>query len=507
MDVPTLASVSRLDGTRDEKVCRQFMVDAEAALRGDGECCLMRRTADGLHVTLSYANGSVLRGVVPSDAGRAPFAVVEDAELTGPDGTTIVGQMREHDFAGQVLVTFRSTDLEDSTYAGTMRHGAPHGPGTLTTRSAIMRGDWTDGRMSGPCVVRFDQPGALLGEWLERLLAAPPGPAEPAADRAEADERAMTRERASHAAHERAAAERLVAEEMSSAPYSTEPIRRLGARPPRAVTPVSTARARLALAAINGSPSTPQGEQLRAWMEERLGASSQPAYSASSTSPHATPERMSLAALVQSRHDRDRDRDGDHDRLLAARTPVPSQSNNNTAAFPPAPPPPAPIAQVRAAPSADEAARRVDECQRQRGEHKYIFEGEMREGLFDGPGVLAGPEFGYVGEFRAGVPQGAGVLCQPAMVAQSFAVRYRDGRLVEKLAPDSQAAELRRQVAELKRAASTDTNTCKICYDAPANVLLTPCRHLVTCHGCDARIQRCPVCRASIDAHIVVLRQ
>ena len=39
---------------------------------------------------------------------------------------------------------------------------------------------------------------------------------------------------------------------------------------------------------------------------------------------------------------------------------------------------------------------------------------------------------------------------------------------------------------------------CKICLDARVGKLFLPCRHLVCCEECSARVRKCPLCRERI---------
>ena len=45
---------------------------------------------------------------------------------------------------------------------------------------------------------------------------------------------------------------------------------------------------------------------------------------------------------------------------------------------------------------------------------------------------------------------------------------------------------------------------CKICYDRPIEVLLFPCKHLVTCQICGSLCSTCPLCRTRVTESIRV---
>lgn len=52
-----------------------------------------------------------------------------------------------------------------------------------------------------------------------------------------------------------------------------------------------------------------------------------------------------------------------------------------------------------------------------------------------------------------------------------------------------------------------DISTCVVCLTAPRNVLLLPCRHIVTCEKCTDALSRpifCPVCREMVDSNLPV---
>ena len=46
----------------------------------------------------------------------------------------------------------------------------------------------------------------------------------------------------------------------------------------------------------------------------------------------------------------------------------------------------------------------------------------------------------------------------------------------------------------------TEKYVCKICYNDPATIIYLPCRHLICCAGCNAKLGRnCPMCRTFIE--------
>ena len=53
---------------------------------------------------------------------------------------------------------------------------------------------------------------------------------------------------------------------------------------------------------------------------------------------------------------------------------------------------------------------------------------------------------------------------------------------------------------------TSDRSLCKICLDAPIDMLLMPCRHLCCCQDCASKLNECPICRAVISDRISVYR-
>jgi hypothetical protein len=51
-----------------------------------------------------------------------------------------------------------------------------------------------------------------------------------------------------------------------------------------------------------------------------------------------------------------------------------------------------------------------------------------------------------------------------------------------------------------------DDHICKICYEHPANSVVLPCSHQVTCIDCAAELQICCVCRTEIKQVIKVYK-
>ena len=69
-----------------------------------------------------------------------------------------------------------------------------------------------------------------------------------------------------------------------------------------------------------------------------------------------------------------------------------------------------------------------------------------------------------------------------------------------------QIRDLKTQVAELKEkreepgATRRIAGTCAICFDAPANHIVTPCGHLCACGACLPKCERCPICRGPMES-------
>ena len=51
-----------------------------------------------------------------------------------------------------------------------------------------------------------------------------------------------------------------------------------------------------------------------------------------------------------------------------------------------------------------------------------------------------------------------------------------------------------------------DAALCKICYDAPLDAVLLPCRHQCCCYPCSEQLHECPVCRAPKETAIKIYR-
>ena len=47
-----------------------------------------------------------------------------------------------------------------------------------------------------------------------------------------------------------------------------------------------------------------------------------------------------------------------------------------------------------------------------------------------------------------------------------------------------------------------ELTTCKVCLEAPKQVVLLPCKHRALCSGCATRIDSCPICRAKVEDKI-----
>ena len=47
---------------------------------------------------------------------------------------------------------------------------------------------------------------------------------------------------------------------------------------------------------------------------------------------------------------------------------------------------------------------------------------------------------------------------------------------------------------------ASEVSVCKVCLDAPLEVLLRPCRHLCVCQQCSGRLSECPICRGQIES-------
>ena len=71
--------------------------------------------------------------------------------------------------------------------------------------------------------------------------------------------------------------------------------------------------------------------------------------------------------------------------------------------------------------------------------------------------------------------------------------KKRDERRDDQDDESKSLSELLKELENLK-----DEMSCKVCLDGAANVLLTPCNHLVCCYECSIRLRSCPICRAKV---------
>jgi hypothetical protein len=71
---------------------------------------------------------------------------------------------------------------------------------------------------------------------------------------------------------------------------------------------------------------------------------------------------------------------------------------------------------------------------------------------------------------------------------------------------ESQYVTYRHEHEEIKSNDIDDEAICKICYDAPLDCVLVPCRHQCTCIKCGDALDYCPICRTEIEEVIRVYR-
>lgn len=72
-----------------------------------------------------------------------------------------------------------------------------------------------------------------------------------------------------------------------------------------------------------------------------------------------------------------------------------------------------------------------------------------------------------------------------------------------KIVSDAQIREeTQAHIANLSVYEDTTTSECTICMEAPKSIILMDCGHFYTCHACSEKIQKCPICRASIKHRI-----
>ncbi|XP_043669528.1 E3 ubiquitin-protein ligase XIAP-like isoform X1 [Vespula pensylvanica] len=50
-----------------------------------------------------------------------------------------------------------------------------------------------------------------------------------------------------------------------------------------------------------------------------------------------------------------------------------------------------------------------------------------------------------------------------------------------------------------------DGRLCKICYNAEMSIVFLPCKHMISCGNCASVLDKCPICRKSIDLIITAI--
>ena len=87
-----------------------------------------------------------------------------------------------------------------------------------------------------------------------------------------------------------------------------------------------------------------------------------------------------------------------------------------------------------------------------------------------------------------------------AMLEFQKYVREREEETMTEDAPKHSPPKRVRRSPEKQQTSQTSSGwECKVCFDAPVNVLLIPCKHLVVCETCAALIKTCPVCRGRVS--------
>ena len=66
---------------------------------------------------------------------------------------------------------------------------------------------------------------------------------------------------------------------------------------------------------------------------------------------------------------------------------------------------------------------------------------------------------------------------------------------------DMQRMREEARVANAKN--EVDKVTCVVCLSAERNMLLLPCKHLVLCSACAAKVSVCPLCRSVVQDTVV----
>jgi hypothetical protein len=61
-------------------------------------------------------------------------------------------------------------------------------------------------------------------------------------------------------------------------------------------------------------------------------------------------------------------------------------------------------------------------------------------------------------------------------------------------------------ISDLRKEVEAQEARCIVCFDAPQDAVFLPCRHGGTCLACARKLQRCPLCRTTIDECMQVFR-
>lgn len=78
-------------------------------------------------------------------------------------------------------------------------------------------------------------------------------------------------------------------------------------------------------------------------------------------------------------------------------------------------------------------------------------------------------------------------------------LRFLEDSLMTRLVTVRDMQRAREEARSASAKTETDKMTCIVCLSAERNMLLLPCKHLVLCSGCAAKVSTCPMCRTVVQ--------
>ncbi len=82
-------------------------------------------------------------------------------------------------------------------------------------------------------------------------------------------------------------------------------------------------------------------------------------------------------------------------------------------------------------------------------------------------------------------------------------LRSLEDSLMTRLVTVRDMQRMREEARAANAKSEVDKVTCVVCLSAERNMLLLPCKHLVLCSGCAAKVSACPLCRSIVQDTVV----